>query len=191
LADQPDPRLDGDGKFAFILQCQLRGYSSLDTPVSSQIAITASILRKVHDMSISPADKALCELFIGEFFFAMHSCKYVKVSGKRKTMLLVLRNFWFIKGLQTFPHSDPFLHQVDCVTNTFKQQKRDSKGDMISQHHFLDLILCPVKIPGKNRFQGIPLSDFTADQIGLYPARSGAAMAMYLAGGITIMLLSR
>jgi hypothetical protein len=30
LADRPDPRLDSNGKLAFILQCQLRGYKSTD-----------------------------------------------------------------------------------------------------------------------------------------------------------------
>lgn len=68
LADQADPRLDGDGKFAFLLQRQLRGYSSTDSPESPQVAITASILQKFNQLLISPADKALCELFIGAFF---------------------------------------------------------------------------------------------------------------------------
>jgi hypothetical protein len=62
LADQPDPRLDADGKLAFLLQCQLQGYSSLDTPVKPQVAITASILCQFYKMSISRTIKALCKL---------------------------------------------------------------------------------------------------------------------------------
>lgn len=49
-----------------------------------QVAVTGSILRQFHRSSISPMDLALCELFIGAFFFAMRSCEYLKVSGKEK-----------------------------------------------------------------------------------------------------------
>jgi hypothetical protein len=71
LADRLDPRLDADGKFAFILQRQMRGYSSTNEPKSPQVAITASILKEFYKLSLSEVDKTLCELFIGAFFFAM------------------------------------------------------------------------------------------------------------------------
>jgi hypothetical protein len=73
LLDRPDPRLDADGKFAYILQRQLHGYSSNDEPASPQVAITVSVLREFHKLSISTMDKALCELFTGSFFFTMRS----------------------------------------------------------------------------------------------------------------------
>jgi len=69
LADRPDPRLDRDGKFALFLQWQLRGYKSLDPPTNTQPALTASILKCFHSMSVSTFDKALCKLFIGASFF--------------------------------------------------------------------------------------------------------------------------
>jgi hypothetical protein len=81
LADRADPRLDADGKLAFLLQRQLRGYKNVDRPESPQIAITTSILREFYRMSISVYDNALRELFIGAIFFAMRSCEYVQVSG--------------------------------------------------------------------------------------------------------------
>jgi hypothetical protein len=43
--------------------------------------MTASILRKFYMMAISDFDKALCDLFMGAFFFAMRSCEYVQVNG--------------------------------------------------------------------------------------------------------------
>jgi len=146
LADRADPRLDADGKFAFVLQRQLRGYSVNDTPDSPQVAITASVLRKFYDLSISLADKALCELFIGAFFFAVRSCKYVKVSGQRKTKILMVKNISFLKGRRTVPHSDPFLHLADCISITFENQKRDTKNDTITQHRSSNSLLCPVRI---------------------------------------------
>jgi hypothetical protein len=123
----------------------------------------------------------------------------------------------------------------DCVSITFEQQKRETKGDIITQHRSNDPILCPVKIWSKiirrlnsykssdpnttvntyfhkdsttHKFTGQELlkririaaetigSDklgFPPEQLGLHSARSGAAMAMYLAGVpvFTIMLLGR
>ncbi len=48
LADRADPRLDTDKRFAFILQCNLRGYHVNDKPTSPQAAVTGSILREFH-----------------------------------------------------------------------------------------------------------------------------------------------
>ncbi len=233
LADRPDPRLDADGKLAFLLQRQLRGYSSINPPVKPQVAITASILRQFYKMSISDADKALCELFIGAFFFAMRSCEYVTVSGYRKTKLLALRNICFFKGRKLLDHTDKLLHLADCVSITFELQKKETKNDIIAQHKSSDPSLCPVKIWAKivRRISTYPSSTknstvntfslfdnkihlftgtellkrlrlaaeslgpdtlgFSSDEIGLHSARSGAAMAMYLAGVpvFTIMLL--
>jgi len=92
LADRPDPRLDRDGKFAFVLQRQLQGYRASDAPERRQIAIPGSVLREFYRLSLSFIDKARCELLIGAFFFAMRSCEYLTVSGKRKTKLLCIKN---------------------------------------------------------------------------------------------------
>jgi hypothetical protein len=235
LADRADPRLDVDGKFAFLLQRQLRGYSSTDKPESPQVAMTASILREFYKLSISSTDKALCELFIGAFFFAMRSCEYLKVSGPRKTKILSVKNIRFYQGRQLLSHNDPLLHLAECVSITFELQKKESKNDIITQFRSVDPVLCPVKIWTKvirritsyhntntdttvnafllsnnklHFFTGTELLKklrlaatsigpdtlgFSADQIGLHSARSGAAMAMYLAGVpvFTIMLLGR
>jgi hypothetical protein len=228
--------LDVDGKLAFFLQRQLRGYANIDPPPNPQVAITASVLREFYRLSLSTYDKSLCELFIGAFFFAMRSCEYVQVSGPRKTKILSVKNIKFFKGKRLLEHRDPLLHLADCVSITFEHQKKDIKNDIITQHKSDDVLLCPVKIwckiirriisyPSstidsqvntfffthnnkKHLFSGQELLKrlrlaatsigpeilgFTAAQIGLHSARSGAAMAMYLAGVpvFTIMLLGR
>jgi hypothetical protein len=180
-------------------------------------------------------DKALCELFIGAFFFAIWSCEYVQVTGFRKTKLLTIKNINFYRGKRRITHDDPLLHMSDCASITFEQQKLDTRGDIITQHCSNDPILCPVKIWSKiirrlisyssstpnttvntfihdnlatHKFTGQELLKrvriaaetigadklgFPPDQLGLHSARSGAAMAMYLAGipVFTIMLLGR
>jgi hypothetical protein len=108
--------------------------------------MTASILRMFYKLAISPFDKALCELFIGAFFFAMRSCEYVKVSGYRKTKLLSIKNINFYRGKRRLNHSDPLLHMSECVSITFELQKKDTKNDIITQHRSADTLLCPVRI---------------------------------------------
>ncbi len=144
LADRADPRLDTDTRFAFILQHQLRGYHVNDKPTLPQAAVTGSILREFHKISISQVDKTLCELFIGAFFFAMRSCEYLKVSGQRKTKILCIRNIRFFNGKRQLSHSDHLLHLADSVSITFEHQKKDVKNDIITHHRSGDKLLCPV-----------------------------------------------
>jgi hypothetical protein len=146
LADKPDPRLDADGNVAFILQRQLRCYNNLDPGEKQQVAVTGSILRQFFKSSFSPVDMAMCELFIGAFFFAMRSCEYLQVSGPRKTKLLALRNVRFFIGNRNIDHKHPSLHLADTVSITFEYQKRDSKNDVIAHHRTDDKLLCLVKI---------------------------------------------
>jgi hypothetical protein len=129
LADRPDPRLDREKKLAFLLQRQLRGYSSTDDPPSPHPAMTASILQMFYKLAISPFDKALCELFIAAFFFAMRSCEYVQVSGPRKMKLLAIKNINFYRGNRRLNHTDPLLHMSECVSITFELQKKETKND--------------------------------------------------------------
>jgi hypothetical protein len=49
LANRPDPRLDIDRKFAFILQRQIRGYKNSDNPEQQQVAVTGSVLREFYN----------------------------------------------------------------------------------------------------------------------------------------------
>ena len=165
----------------------------------------------------------------------MMSCKYVKVSGPRKTKLLAIKNVRFYKWHSKVHHKSEFLHLADCVSITFELQKRDTKNDTITQHCSHENLLCPVRVWARiiQRIRSYPSSThnttvifflhndhtqhhFTgpellswlqlatttvgeeklgvsADQTGLHSARSGAAMAMYLAAVsvFTIMLLGR
>jgi hypothetical protein len=182
--------------------------------------IPSSSYNWLHPMQIprSEFDKATCNLFIGAFFFAMRSCEYIKVEGPRKTKLLQLNNICFYKGQRQLLHSDTELPNTDCVSITFEEQKRDTKNDTITQHHSGNSLLCPVRVwasivqrissypnskPAKQVLlkhlrsaataEGPDSLGFTASQIGLHSAHSGAAMAMYLARVpvVTIMLPGR
>jgi hypothetical protein len=107
-------------------------------------------------------------------------------------------------------HSDANLHLASSVSITFEEQKRGTKNDTISHQRTNNELLCPVKIwckiikrivsyqettkpSSSGRFLGTKCIRLHFDKIGLHSARSGAAMAMYLAGVpvFTIMLLGR
>lgn len=234
LAGYEDPTLDADRKPAFILQRQFRHYASTDRSPIQQAAVTGSILRKFHQIALTNLEKAMCDLFIGAFFFAMRSCEYLSVSGTRRTKLLKLKNIRFFKNRKELDHIDKLLHEADTVSITFEFQKKDTKNDTITQHKSTDTLLCPVKVWARiikrllehndtnpdttvNTFYsenktykitgtqllkqlrratkaiGKDNLGFTEDQIGLHSARSGAAMAMYLAGipVYIIMLVGR
>ncbi len=126
LADWADPRLDGDPRIAFLLQQQICGQNC------------PNLLWK-----------AICKLFIGAFFFAMRSCEYVQVSGPHKTKLLVIKNIKFYKRWHWLNHTNPLLHLADCISFTFELQKKDTKGDTITQHRSSDTVLCPCKNLGQ------------------------------------------
>jgi hypothetical protein len=147
--NRPDPRLDSNGKSAFLLQHQLRGYKNYDKTEKQQVGITGSVLYEFHQLSLSSIDEARCKLFIGAFFFAMRSCEYLKVSGFHQTKLLTLQNILFFTGKRLFNQSDPLLHLADTISITFTQQKRDAKNDIITHHKTADPLLCHVKIWSK------------------------------------------
>jgi hypothetical protein len=108
--------------------------------------MTASILREFYITSLSHFDRTLCEIFMGAFFFAIRSCEYIQVSRPRRTKLLALKNINFFRGRWRLLHSNPNLHKAECISIAFELQKRDSKHDIITQHHSSDPLLCPVKI---------------------------------------------
>jgi hypothetical protein len=91
----------------------------------------------------------MCELFIGAFFFAMRSCEYLNVSGRRKTKILTIKNIRFFKGRSELHHSNPSLHHATTVSITFEFQKKDTRNDTITQHRSGDKLLCPVLIWAK------------------------------------------
>ena len=132
LANQKDPQLDADKKIAFMLQRQLHGYKNLDKGEKLQVATTGSVLREIVKLSISPLDKAMCNLFIGTFFFAMRSCQCVQVQGYHKTKLPAIKNNRFFKNNIIIHHSSETLHLADCISITYESQKRDTKNDTIN-----------------------------------------------------------
>ena len=105
-----------------------------------------SLLKKVIEVRNTERNKAIGELIVGAFFYAMRSCEYLTVAaGERKTKRLKLKNIRFFRNGTLIPHWDPLLTASDFVTVQFEDQKNGEKMDEITQQKSGDLVLCPVR----------------------------------------------
>jgi hypothetical protein len=99
----------------------------------------------MHERAKTPKEKALAELAIGAFFFAMRSCEYTKVSEPRRTKLLCLRNIRFFRGGTILTHDHPELDTADAVSILFEFQKNDQRDAPITMWRTKWGLLCPVR----------------------------------------------
>ena len=92
-------------------------------------------------------DRATAQLATIGIFFAMRSCKYLKVTAaeQRRTEILRLRNIRFFTGTEILGHDHPQLEYAECVAITFERQKKDEKMDTITLIASGDAVLCPVR----------------------------------------------
>jgi hypothetical protein len=119
-----DPRVDERGNTAFILQRTLKGLKSEDPPTKKQSPATPELIRLLANSPNSvPLDHAIGKLACGAYFYAMRSCEYLKVSGTRKTKLLLVEDIQFHVSNREINHSSDEIFSSDTVTVTFKDQK--------------------------------------------------------------------
>jgi hypothetical protein len=141
-----DPRKDANGKLAFILQRQIKGYKNKDPSEKPQKAIPFGLLQKIITLPTKdPLRRRSQQLTHMAFFFAMRSCEYLKVSGDRRTEAIRQRDIVFRDQFnQIVPHSDPNLHRAESVSITFRFQKREERDDTITQSRSGNRKFCPV-----------------------------------------------
>lgn len=98
-------------------------------------------------LQVTETQRALSQLSITAYMFAMRSCEYLKVpqAEKRRTAILKLRNIRFFKDGQLLSHDSPLLEYADCVSDTFEFQKKDERNDTVTQLFSGDELLCPVR----------------------------------------------
>ena len=141
-----DPGKDDIGQPSFLLQRQFRGHSQSDPAEWPEKAITCRLLREIASVRETEEDRAVGQLAVGAFFFAMRSCEHSRVSGERRTKLLRLRNIQFCRGRRRMHHNDHrSLLSADSVSVTFEFQKNDERDVTTTQHCTHDATLCPVR----------------------------------------------
>jgi hypothetical protein len=182
--------LDEDGKTAFILQRQWKGYRNNDPSTKQQKPIPLALIHKMISRPVrDPGLIAFHQLLILAFFFAMRSCEYLKLppGEERRTKAICLGNLTFRKNHRTLAHDDPNLMFADTVTITFEFQKNDQRDDSITQSRTGDPILCPVRaaaaVVQRMRASGLtkpdtPLYSYTDDNGKLRHMETRIALGM-------------
>jgi hypothetical protein len=91
---QPNLTKDNNLQLSFILQRQFRAFKNEGPPKKQQKAIPACVIAKIAKQKLTELQCAISQLTILAFFFAMHSCEYIKVQQqhKQQTEILCLRN---------------------------------------------------------------------------------------------------
>ena len=120
-----------------------------------QKALPASVLRKMHNLSVTPWDFAVTNLLIMALFFAMRSCEYLVTKypeESKRTKVLRLKNIVFKKNGRIIPHSVPLdlLLSANLVIITFEFQKNDLRNYSVHMFRTSDAVLCPVKSTARN-----------------------------------------
>jgi hypothetical protein len=68
------------------------------------------------------------------------------VSGPTKTKILTIENIHFFKNNNLIKYNSKLFNLSDCVSITFKHQKRETKHETITKHKKGDKLLFPGKI---------------------------------------------
>ena len=146
---RPDPALDDDAMPSLFLQRQIRGYIDADPSTRQQKALPISVFHQLLENKFTPNDEALGQLACGAFFFAMRSCEYLTVQGKRKTKRLKIANVRFFKSnVEIKDKRNALIKYADTVSITFQFQKNRQKDVTVTQPRS-GKPLCPVLVWGK------------------------------------------
>ena len=145
--DRPNPTKDEDGELGRLLSRQFRAFRNDDPNPKQQKAIPVCVLSEIALKRATETQKAISQLSIVAFFYAMRSCEYLKVpqAEKRRTDVLRLRNVRFFKKGRELDHNNPWLEYAECVSITFEWQKKDERMDTVTQMASGDVLLCPVR----------------------------------------------
>jgi hypothetical protein len=132
---RPNPSLDDNGKTGFLLQLELRAFKKEDPDEKHQKAIPMSVISALAKQQISKLDQAIVQFTGLGMFFTFQSCEYLKASQAKQCQMvqLCMWNIRFFKDGEIIQHTHPNLEFADCVSITFKRQKREDKIDMVTQ----------------------------------------------------------
>ncbi len=117
-----DPKRDVENNVARLLRHQLRSYSKDDPKELQQKPLPVCVLHLILASKSTEMRTAMGHLMAAAHFWAMRSCKYLKVPKleQRQTKQLCLRNIAFIKNGKILDHSSTNLNSADCIAITFE-----------------------------------------------------------------------
>ena len=113
----------------------MKGFKNSDPSPTPQKVVSPRVIRVIASATDTSLNRAIGELVVGAFFFAMCSCEYSPVSGKQRTKLLELRNIRFYKNNRELSAASTFSNLADCgVSITFFFQKNEQRDETITMH---------------------------------------------------------
>ncbi|KAI2506084.1 hypothetical protein MHU86_8315 [Fragilaria crotonensis] len=137
------------GRLDAVLAAQLRSYALEDPEPERPQAIPAAVVSVVAKAVETEVRRAVGQLVVCAFFFAMRSCEYSEVSGDRRTQVLRVGDLDFRKGGRSVDLVDsPLLMDADTVSVTYRSQKNGDRGVTVTQHRTEGVgqpRLCPVR----------------------------------------------
>ncbi|KAI2492534.1 hypothetical protein MHU86_22016 [Fragilaria crotonensis] len=143
------PMHDSRGRLDAVLAAQLRSYALEDPEPERPQAIPAAVVSVVAKAVETEVRRAVGQLVVCAFFFAMRSCEYSEVSGDRRTQVLRVGDLDFRKGGRSVDLVDsPLLMDADTVSVTYRSQKNGDRGVTVTQHRTEGVgqpRLCPVR----------------------------------------------
>ena len=104
-----NPTKDDDGDLGRVLSRLFRAFRNKDPNPKQQKALPAQVLIMMYKRKETETERAVGQLGIGAFFWAMRSCEYLLVpqAEKGRTDILRLRNIRFFKDGCFLCHSNP------------------------------------------------------------------------------------
>lgn len=143
------PMHDARGRLDTVLAAQLRGYALEDPEPRRPQAIPAAVVSMVAASVATESHRAIGQLVTGAFFFAMRSCEYSDVNGKRRTRVVRVGDVEFRKqGRIVDPADERQTADADTVSVTYRTQKNGERGVTVTQHRTQATgseAMCPVR----------------------------------------------
>ncbi len=142
-----NPTKDEDMELGWILHRLFRAFKNEDPKLEHQKAIPISVISELWKRQNTETEKSLAQLTVATYFFAWHSCEYLKVpqEEKRRMEILKLQNIRFFKNGTLVHAPSPELERADSVSLTFETQKNQEKFDTVTHGTTSHDFLCPVK----------------------------------------------
>jgi hypothetical protein len=93
------------------------------------------VVEIVEAANATELHRAIGQLIVGAFFFAMRACEFSDVGGPRRTRILNLGDVEFRRGGTKVTSDDEVdMAAADTVSLTFRTQKNGEKGTTVTQH---------------------------------------------------------
>ena len=98
-------------------------------------ALPAAVVSMVEAAKATETHRAIGQLVVGAFFFAIRACEFSDVGAPRRTRIIMVRDVEFRRDGRKIDHNlGEEMEAADTVSITFRTQKNGEKGMTVTQH---------------------------------------------------------